>query len=244
MRCLPCNPQEGKPFLGICLGLQLLFDGSEENGGCEGLGVIPGQVTKFDTALGLPVPHIGWNDLQQTRPSTLLSAVGDQRLYFVHSYRWVIVLRGMWSGERYVVLGEVPAVSPEVPGLPKGPELTGTVVSICLSAFRSGQRKRNKTRTGCFPTLTTGCRLSRQSTRARCARCSHRETLHAVLDTRTDCLFGQPVYLATWSVLCHMVTWPVLYSASQVSAMQFHPEKSGTMGLNLLQVGVSRDHTS
>ena len=55
--------QADRPFLGICLGMQLLFDGSEESGGCEGLGIIPGQVTHFDTTLGLPVPHIGWNDL-------------------------------------------------------------------------------------------------------------------------------------------------------------------------------------
>jgi len=54
-----------RPFLGICLGLQLLFDGSEESGGCEGLGLVPGTVAHFDTSLGLPVPHIGWNDLQQ-----------------------------------------------------------------------------------------------------------------------------------------------------------------------------------
>lgn len=54
-----------KPFLGICLGLQLLFDGSEESGGCQGLGIIPGTVTHFDVTKGLPVPHIGWNDLIQ-----------------------------------------------------------------------------------------------------------------------------------------------------------------------------------
>jgi glutamine amidotransferase/cyclase len=54
-----------RPFLGICLGLQLLFDGSEESGGCEGLGIVPGMVTHFDASLGLPVPHIGWNDLVQ-----------------------------------------------------------------------------------------------------------------------------------------------------------------------------------
>lgn len=54
-----------RPFFGICLGMQLLFDGSEENGGCEGLGLIPGQVTHFDKSKGLPVPHIGWNDLIQ-----------------------------------------------------------------------------------------------------------------------------------------------------------------------------------
>lgn len=51
--------------MGICLGLQLLFEGSEENGGVEGLGIIPGGVTRFDDSLGLPVPHIGWNDLDQ-----------------------------------------------------------------------------------------------------------------------------------------------------------------------------------
>ena len=57
--------QAGRPFLGICLGLQLLFEGSEENGGVEGLGLVPGRVTMFDAAAGLPVPHIGWNDLLQ-----------------------------------------------------------------------------------------------------------------------------------------------------------------------------------
>ena len=57
--------QAGKPFLGICLGMQLLFEGSEENNGVEGLGIIPGGVTRFDASLGLPVPHIGWNDLDQ-----------------------------------------------------------------------------------------------------------------------------------------------------------------------------------
>ncbi|EFJ41811.1 hypothetical protein VOLCADRAFT_67859 [Volvox carteri f. nagariensis] len=77
----------GRPFLGICLGLQLLFEGSEESGGCEGLGVIPGAVTQFDTRLGLPVPHIGWNNIAPTRGSALLDGVGDRRVYYVHSYR-------------------------------------------------------------------------------------------------------------------------------------------------------------
>lgn len=77
-----------RPFFGICLGLQLLFEGSEESGGVEGLGVIPGRVTKFDTAMGLPVPHIGWNELDISQPDNLmLQAVGGRRVYFVHSYR-------------------------------------------------------------------------------------------------------------------------------------------------------------
>ena len=56
--------QEDRPFLGICLGLQLLFDGSDENGGVECLGLIPGQISRFTPAPGLPVPHIGWNQPQ------------------------------------------------------------------------------------------------------------------------------------------------------------------------------------
>ena len=77
----------GKPFMGVCLGLQLLFDGSEESGGVEGLGVIPGTVRKF-VGDDLVVPHIGWNTLDVKRNTGLLSDVppGD-RLYFVHSFR-------------------------------------------------------------------------------------------------------------------------------------------------------------
>lgn len=64
--------QSGKPFLGICLGLQLLFEGSTESGGVEGLGVVPGSVSEFDRLKGLPVPHIGWNSLQERQAFTLL----------------------------------------------------------------------------------------------------------------------------------------------------------------------------
>ncbi|CAD7702077.1 unnamed protein product [Ostreobium quekettii] len=81
--------EANRPFYGVCLGLQLLFEGSDENGGCEGMGLIPGCIQKFDTAMGLPVPQIGWNNLDQRRPSRLLQDVGDRRVYFVHSYRAV-----------------------------------------------------------------------------------------------------------------------------------------------------------
>eukprot|EP00740_Mantoniella_antarctica_P004778 CAMPEP_0181357680 /NCGR_PEP_ID=MMETSP1106-20121128/5097_1 /TAXON_ID=81844 /ORGANISM="Mantoniella antarctica, Strain SL-175" /LENGTH=594 /DNA_ID=CAMNT_0023470573 /DNA_START=74 /DNA_END=1858 /DNA_ORIENTATION=- len=79
----------GKPFMGVCLGLQLLFDGSEESGGIEGLGVIPGTVRRF-VGDDLVVPHVGWNTLGLARHTGLLADVppGD-RLYFVHSYRAV-----------------------------------------------------------------------------------------------------------------------------------------------------------
>lgn len=82
-----------RPFLGICLGLQLLFEGSEENGGVEGLGIVPGRVERFDESKGLPIPHIGWNDLKLKKNGpkgetpALLSRLGDRRVYFVHSFR-------------------------------------------------------------------------------------------------------------------------------------------------------------
>lgn len=76
-----------RPFLGICLGLQLLFDYSEENGPVQGLGVIPGVVGRFDSSAGLRVPHIGWNGLQLQKPSAILEGVQGHHVYFVHSYR-------------------------------------------------------------------------------------------------------------------------------------------------------------
>lgn len=89
--CIKCRAPLSRirrPFFGICLGMQLLFEGSEESGGVEGLGLIPGRVTKFDTAMGLPVPHIGWNELDLTQADPgILGAVGGRRVYFVHSYR-------------------------------------------------------------------------------------------------------------------------------------------------------------
>lgn len=78
--------QRDRPFLGICLGLQLLFDSSEENGPVSGLGVIPGVVRRFDSSNGLIVPHIGWNALQITKDTPLLQGADGQHVYFVHSY--------------------------------------------------------------------------------------------------------------------------------------------------------------
>jgi imidazole glycerol-phosphate synthase subunit HisH len=77
----------GKPFLGICLGLQLLFDVSYENGRHEGLGVLPGEVVRFDLPKGYTVPHMGWNQLAIRRPAPILSGIAEGTyVYFVHSY--------------------------------------------------------------------------------------------------------------------------------------------------------------
>lgn len=77
----------GKPFLGICLGLQLLFEGSEEAPGIKGLGFFKGQVEKIKT--DLKVPHMGWNSLILKTPSPLLAKAADGYVYFVHSFHAV-----------------------------------------------------------------------------------------------------------------------------------------------------------
>lgn len=79
--------ENDRPFLGICLGLQLLFESSEENGPVNGLGLIPGVVGRFDSSKGLRVPHIGWNALQLTSNSEILNPIRNNHVYFVHSYR-------------------------------------------------------------------------------------------------------------------------------------------------------------
>ncbi|MBE9039245.1 imidazole glycerol phosphate synthase subunit HisH [Oscillatoriales cyanobacterium LEGE 11467] len=77
----------GKPFLGICLGLQILFDGSEE-GKEPGLSIIPGKVRHFDSEPGLTIPHMGWNTLDFTQPNLPLwkQLSHPAWVYFVHSY--------------------------------------------------------------------------------------------------------------------------------------------------------------
>ena len=83
-----------KPFLGICLGLQALYDFSEEGGGVKGLGVLPGRVPRFPAAMRvtasgqiLKVPHMGWNQVEQAKAHPLWNGIpSGSRFYFVHSY--------------------------------------------------------------------------------------------------------------------------------------------------------------
>ena len=79
--------QSGKPFLGICLGLQLLFSESEEFGPHKGLGIIPGKVRRFAAGSELKVPHIGWNQVHLQRACPIFDGIADgAEWYFVHSY--------------------------------------------------------------------------------------------------------------------------------------------------------------
>ena len=79
--------EAGKPFLGICLGLQLLFDVGYEGGRHEGLGVLRGEVVRFELPRQFKVPHMGWNELVIRRRAPLLQGLADRaHCYFVHSY--------------------------------------------------------------------------------------------------------------------------------------------------------------
>lgn len=78
---------QGTPFLGICLGLQLLFERSEECAGVPGLGLLPGEIVKFKDMPGLKVPHMGWNSLDIRPEAKLFKGLDSgEYVYFVHSY--------------------------------------------------------------------------------------------------------------------------------------------------------------
>lgn len=79
--------KSGKPFLGICLGLQLLFPSSEESPDAKGLGIFDGSITKIPSGEGLKIPHIGWNSLDIKKKDGLFKGIdGNPYVYFVHSY--------------------------------------------------------------------------------------------------------------------------------------------------------------
>ena len=78
---------ENKPFLGICLGLQLMFERSDESDGVEGLGLLKGEILKIPDSPGLKIPHMGWNSLKKRPEAKLFRGIEDgSYVYFVHSY--------------------------------------------------------------------------------------------------------------------------------------------------------------
>jgi glutamine amidotransferase len=89
---------EGKPFLGVCIGMQVLFSDTEEGGSHQCLGVVPGAVRKFPP--GLKVPHMGWNQLKQRIAHPVFEGIADGAdFYFVHSYY-------VEPGDKSLVAGE------------------------------------------------------------------------------------------------------------------------------------------
>ena len=75
------------PFLGICLGLQLMFESSEEGPGVKGLGLLPGKIVRFPEKEGYKIPHMGWNSIEIKEGAKILQGIGtNPYVYFVHSY--------------------------------------------------------------------------------------------------------------------------------------------------------------
>jgi glutamine amidotransferase len=124
------------PVLGICLGLQLLFERSAEQGGADGLGVLPGEVTALDAG-GLKVPHIGWEPVRWERSSELMEGLDTQTpFYFVHSFAVrpdnpADVLGTAEWGERFACA----VVRPPLYGVQFHPEKSGTAGLRLLANF-------------------------------------------------------------------------------------------------------------
>lgn len=127
--------KKGKPFLGICLGMQLLFDQSFENGHYDGLSLVPGQVVQFNVK-GLKVPHMGWNRLV-VRDNTLFDNEGaDKYVYFVHSYHASGVPEAYIIGEADYGYRFTAAVAKDnVFGLQFHPEKSGDIGLDMLKRF-------------------------------------------------------------------------------------------------------------
>ena len=93
----------GKPFLGICLGLQLMFEDSEESPGVSGLGLLQGKIKKIPGHQGLKIPHMGWNSLEIRPDSRLFAGINNAYVYFVHSYYLSARIRQSWRRQPIMV---------------------------------------------------------------------------------------------------------------------------------------------
>lgn len=106
----------GKPYFGICLGYQILFDSSEETPGVSGLGLIPGTVKRFKEQPGLKIPHMGWNSVVPAKPdSAIWAGLGaEPYFYYVHSYfpvpadESVIAARTCYGEDEFAAAVELP----------------------------------------------------------------------------------------------------------------------------------------
>lgn len=130
--------ERGKPLMGICLGMQMLFEKSFEYGEHEGLSLIPGRVVPMADRLpaGLKVPHIGWNGLDIRRPHPLLAGVKDgECVYFVHSYYAEGCGDALIAETEYGIPLTAAVAKGNVMGCQFHPEKSGRVGLSILSAF-------------------------------------------------------------------------------------------------------------
>ena len=129
---------KGKPLMGICLGMQMLFDRSYEYGEYEGLGLIPGEIVPMEGRIpkDLPIPHIGWNELMLKQPSPLMknTANGDY-VYFVHSYYAETPAEYVIATTDYGVEMTAAVQKDNVSGCQFHPEKSGSVGERILKNF-------------------------------------------------------------------------------------------------------------
>ena len=131
---LNAHVAQGKPLLGICLGMQLLFEVSEEHGYCKGLGLMSGEIKRFKE--GVKIPHMGWNTLEITKQDPLFKGIPqDSYAYFIHSYHLVteddVVSAWTFYGSRIAVAVQ----KGHVFGLQYHPEKSGEMGLKMLDNF-------------------------------------------------------------------------------------------------------------
>jgi len=126
----------GIPFLGICLGLQLMFESSEESPGVRGLGLLPGRILRIPEAEGLKIPHMGWNSLDVKENAALFRGLGDHPyVYFVHSYYAADCDDAVIATTDYGAPLTAAVASGNVCGCQFHPEKSGSVGLRILRAF-------------------------------------------------------------------------------------------------------------
>ena len=125
-----------QPLLGICVGMQLLFESSDE-GDVACLGVLPGRVQRFPDRPGLPVPHMGWNQLQVLQPTLLMQGIHEQDyVYFVHSYAAPVTDMTLASAEYGAPFSAI-VQKDNIYGVQFHPERSARVGAIVLRNFLS-----------------------------------------------------------------------------------------------------------
>ena len=141
--------ERGTPLFGICLGLQYLFDGSEEAPETPGLGLLPGVCTRLPPTL--KVPHVGWNTLARTRPSALLEGVADgTQMYFTHSYAAPVTGACVATADHGATFAAV-VERDRVYGVQFHPEKSSDPGLRVLRAFVEITKSPDRQITKCFP---------------------------------------------------------------------------------------------
>ncbi|MDR0921342.1 MAG: imidazole glycerol phosphate synthase subunit HisH [Lactobacillales bacterium] len=143
---LKAEVAKGKPLLGVCLGTQLLLEGSREHNYTDGLGFIPGVCEELPTKLGFPVPHMGWNQLKIIQENALTQGLSEKFVYFVHSFYANCPSEFIYATAEYSV--EVPAMiaNGNVYGAQFHPEKSSTVGLGILKQFKEVVEHANSSR--------------------------------------------------------------------------------------------------